>query len=123
MYRTQFFVGTGMQSLLYAHRAVIMNSWHAQLAINLGVLGTAFILFGHIALAFPAYPFLCMDWSAELSLFTHHAWIGGFFIVGSASHWCGGVTGPQALLDSPLELGLHHTGEGSSLRTLVPTDL
>jgi photosystem I P700 chlorophyll a apoprotein A1 len=27
-----------------------------------------------------------MDWAAELSLFTHHAWIGGFFIVGSGSH-------------------------------------
>ena len=40
MYRTQFYVGTGMSSLLLAHRAEIMNSWHAQLAINLGTLGT-----------------------------------------------------------------------------------
>jgi photosystem I P700 chlorophyll a apoprotein A1 len=86
MYRTQFSIGTGIHSLLLAHRAVFMNSWHAQLAINLGVLGTGSILLGHILLAFPAYPFLCMDWAAELSLFTHHAWIGGFFIVGSGSH-------------------------------------
>ncbi len=86
MYRTQFGVGTAMGLLLRAHKATAVNSWHAQLAINLGVLGTASILFGHLLLAVPAYPFLWIDWSAELSLFTHHAWIGGFFIVGSASH-------------------------------------
>ena len=86
MYRTQYSLGTSMSLLLRAHRATAANSWHAQLAINLGVLGTGSILFGHLLLAVPAYPFLWIDWSAELSLFTHHAWIGGFCIVGSASH-------------------------------------
>lgn len=86
MYRTQFNVGTKMDSLLLAHRSAFMNSWHAQLAINLGVLGTGSILLAHLLLAFPAYAFLCMDWSTELSLFTHHAWIGGFFIVGAGAH-------------------------------------
>lgn len=86
MYRTQFYIGSSLSSLLIAHRAEIMNSWHAQLAINLGVLGTGSLLLSHITLAFPAYPFLCTDWSTELSLFTHHAWIGGFFIVGAGAH-------------------------------------
>ena len=31
----------------------------------------------------PAYPYLATDGPAALSLFTHHAWIGGFFIVGT----------------------------------------
>ena len=63
-----------------------MDSWHAQLSINLGILGTASILFAHLGLGLPSYPFLAMDWSTQLSLFTHHAWIGGFLIVGSGSH-------------------------------------
>jgi hypothetical protein len=34
MYRTQFYLGTRLVSLLYAHRAEILNSWHAQLAMH-----------------------------------------------------------------------------------------
>ena len=56
------------------------------LAINLGFLGTASIITGHLLTAFPAYPYLATDGPAALSLFTHHAWIGGFFIVGSGAH-------------------------------------
>jgi len=41
---------------------------------------------GHLLTAFPAYPYLATDGPAALSLFTHHAWIGGFFIVGSGAH-------------------------------------
>ena len=40
----------------------------------------------HILLVLPVYPLLAMDWSTELSLFTHHMWIGGFFIVGAGAH-------------------------------------
>jgi photosystem I P700 chlorophyll a apoprotein A1 len=86
LYRTQFAVGTRLTSILASHRASFTNSWHSQLALNLGILGTTSILTGHLLLAFPAYPFLALDWGAALSLFTHHAWIGGFFIVGSGAH-------------------------------------
>ncbi len=86
MYRTQFGIGMPFAALLAAHETSIMDSWHAQLSINLGVLGTAAILFGHSCLGLPSYPFLALDWSTQLSLFTHHAWIGGFLIVGSGSH-------------------------------------
>jgi hypothetical protein len=51
---------------------------------NLGYLGT--IITGHLLTAYPAYPYLGLDGAAALSLFTHHAWIGGFFIVGSGAH-------------------------------------
>ena len=61
--------------------------WHSYgIAINLGVLGTGSLLLAHIGLAAPAYPFISQDWSTELSVFTHHAWIGGFFIVGASTH-------------------------------------
>lgn len=30
--------------------------------------------------------FLSIDYPTQLSLFTHHMWIGGFCIVGAAAH-------------------------------------
>ncbi|KAK8949380.1 Photosystem I P700 chlorophyll a apoprotein A1 [Platanthera zijinensis] len=32
------------------------------------------------------YPYLAIDYGTQLSLFTHHMWIGGFLIVGAAAH-------------------------------------
>ncbi|MCD9644252.1 hypothetical protein HAX54_032431 [Datura stramonium] len=32
------------------------------------------------------YPYLATDYGTQLSLFTHHMWIGGFLIVGVAAH-------------------------------------
>ncbi|KAF3622457.1 Photosystem I chlorophyll a apoprotein A2 [Capsicum annuum] len=34
----------------------------------------------------PPYPHLATDYSTQLSLFTHHMWIGGFLIVGVTAH-------------------------------------
>ncbi|KAL5146932.1 Photosystem I P700 chlorophyll a apoprotein A1 [Glycine soja] len=34
----------------------------------------------------PPYPYLATDYGTQLSLFTHHMWIGGFLIVGAAAH-------------------------------------
>ncbi|CAN0905384.1 Photosystem I P700 chlorophyll a apoprotein A1 [Linum grandiflorum] len=34
----------------------------------------------------PPYPYLATDYGTQLSLFTHHMWIGGFLIVGVATH-------------------------------------
>lgn len=34
----------------------------------------------------PPYPYLATDYATQLSLFTHHNWIGGFCIVGAAAH-------------------------------------
>ena len=72
--------------LLTSHGAVITSSWHSQLALNLGLLGNASILYAHLGLASPAYPFISQDWSTTVSVFTDHAWIGGFFIVGAGTH-------------------------------------
>ncbi|KAK8956589.1 Photosystem I P700 chlorophyll a apoprotein A1 [Platanthera zijinensis] len=32
------------------------------------------------------YPYLAIDYGTQLSLFTHHMWIGGFLIVGAVAH-------------------------------------
>lgn len=36
--------------------------------------------------AMPPYPYLATDYGTQLSLFTHHTWIGGFCIVGAGAH-------------------------------------
>ncbi|KAI3668408.1 hypothetical protein L1987_88595 [Smallanthus sonchifolius] len=40
----------------------------------------------HHMYAMPPYPYLATDYGTQLSLFTHHMWIGGFLIVGAAAH-------------------------------------
>ena len=34
----------------------------------------------------PPYPYLATDYATQLSIFTHHTWIGGFCIVGAGAH-------------------------------------
>ena len=65
---------------------VLTNSWHAQLSINLAMLGSLSIIVAHHMYAMPPYPFLATDYATVTSLFTHHMWIGGFLIVGAAAH-------------------------------------
>jgi photosystem I P700 chlorophyll a apoprotein A1 len=36
--------------------------------------------------AMPPYPYIATDYPTQLSLFTHHMWIGGFLIVGAGAH-------------------------------------
>jgi photosystem I P700 chlorophyll a apoprotein A1 len=65
---------------------VLTTSWHAQLAINLAMLGSISIIVAHHMYAMPPYPFLATDYATVTSLFTHHVWIGGFLIVGAGAH-------------------------------------
>jgi photosystem I P700 chlorophyll a apoprotein A1 len=86
LYQTQFRIGSPIAGLLSAHRMQFTNSWHAQLSINLAVVGSLSILFAHHGYAMPAYPYIAYDYATQLSLFTHHMWIGGFFITGAGAH-------------------------------------
>ncbi|KAL8267781.1 hypothetical protein R6Q59_001579, partial [Mikania micrantha] len=43
-------------------------------------------LITHHMYAMPPYPYLATDYGTQLSLFTHHMWIGGFLIVAAAAH-------------------------------------
>ena len=50
------------------------------------MLGSLTIVVAHHMYSMPPYPYLATDYGTQLSLFTHHMWIGGFFIVGAAAH-------------------------------------
>jgi len=98
MYRTNFGIGHSIKEILENHKGpltgeghkglyeTLTTSWHAQLAINLALLGSLTIIIAHHMYAMPPYPYLATDYATQLCLFTHHIWIGGFLIVGAGAH-------------------------------------
>ena len=98
MYKTNWFLGHSIKTILEAHKGpftgeghknlyeILTTSWHAQLAINLALFGSLSIIIAHHMYAMPPYPYIAIDYPTQLSLFTHHMWIGGFCIVGGAAH-------------------------------------
>jgi photosystem I P700 chlorophyll a apoprotein A1 len=65
---------------------IFTNSWHCQLSWNLAWMGSLSILVAHHMYSMPPYPYIAIDYPTQLSLFTHHMWIGGFLIVGAGAH-------------------------------------
>jgi photosystem I P700 chlorophyll a apoprotein A1 len=98
MYRTNWGIGHSMKEILVAHKGpftgeghkglyeILTTSWHAQLAINLAMMGSLSIIVAQHMYAMPPYPYIATDYPTQLSLFTHHMWIGGFLIVGAGAH-------------------------------------
>ncbi len=98
MYRTNWGIGHSIREILEnhkgpftgdGHRGLYENmttSWHAQLGTNLAMLGSVTIIVAHHMYAMPPYPYIATDYATQLSIFTHHMWIGAFFIVGGAAH-------------------------------------
>ncbi len=98
MYRTNWGIGHSMKEILENHKGPftgeghkglyenLTTSWHAQLAVNLAMLGSLTIIVAHHMYAMPPYPYIATDYPTQLSLFTHHMWIGGFLIVGAGAH-------------------------------------
>jgi photosystem I P700 chlorophyll a apoprotein A1 len=100
MYRTNWGIGHSIKEILEAHKdpilitgnghkglyEVLTSSWHAQLAVNLAMLGSLSIIVAQHMYAMPAYPYIATDYATQVSLFTHHMWIGGFCICGAAAH-------------------------------------
>jgi photosystem I P700 chlorophyll a apoprotein A1 len=98
MYRTNWGIGHSMKEILEAHKGpltgeghkglyeILTTSWHAQLAINLAMMGSLSIIVAHHMYAMPPYPYIGIDYATQLSLFTHHMWIGGFCICGAGAH-------------------------------------
>jgi len=97
-YRTNWGIGHSIKDILEGHIGpftgeghkglyeILTSSWHAQLGLNLAFLGSLSIIVAHHMYAMPPYPYLAVDYGTQLSLFTHHMWIGGFCIVGGAAH-------------------------------------
>ncbi|MCG9884734.1 MAG: photosystem I core protein PsaA [Cyanobacteria bacterium] len=98
MYRTNWGIGHSMKEILEAHKGpftgkghtglyeILTTSWHAQLAVNLAVLGSLTIVVAQHMYAMPPYPYIATDYATQISLFTHHMWIGAFCIVGAGAH-------------------------------------
>lgn len=98
MYRTNWGIGHSIKEILEGHKGpftgeghknlyeVLTTSWHAQLAINLAMMGSLSIIVAHHMYSMPPYPYIATDYPTQLSLFTHHMWIGGFCIVGAGAH-------------------------------------
>jgi photosystem I P700 chlorophyll a apoprotein A1 len=98
MYRTNWGIGHSMKEILEAHKGpltgqghkglyeILTTSWHAQLAINLAMMGSLSIIVAHHMYAMPPYPYIGIDYPTQLSLFTHHMWIGGFCVTGAGAH-------------------------------------
>jgi len=97
-YRTNWGIGHSMKEILENHKGpftgeghkglyeILTTSWHAQLAINLAMMGSLSIIVAQHMYSMPPYPYLATDYATQLSIFTHHMWIGGFLIVGGAAH-------------------------------------
>jgi photosystem I P700 chlorophyll a apoprotein A1 len=98
MYRTNWGIGHSIKEILESHKGpftgeghnglyeILTTSWHAQLAINLAMIGSLTIIIAHHMYAMPPYPYLATDYATQLCIFTHHMWIGAFCIVGRAAH-------------------------------------
>jgi photosystem I P700 chlorophyll a apoprotein A1 len=98
MYRTNWGIGHSIKEILENHKGPftgdghkglyenLTTSWHAQLAVNLAMLGSVTIIVAHHMYAMPPYPYIGVDYATQLSIFTHHMWIGAFCIVGGAAH-------------------------------------
>ncbi|KAF3886634.1 MULTISPECIES: photosystem I core protein PsaA [Nostocales] len=97
-YRTNWGIGHSIKEILENHKGPftgdghkgiyenLTTSWHAQLSVNLAMLGSLTIIVAHHMYAMPPYPYLAVDYATQLCIFTHHMWIGAFLIVGAAAH-------------------------------------
>jgi hypothetical protein len=50
------------------------------------MVGSLSIIVAQHMYAMNPYPYMGIDYATQISLFTHHMWIGGFFVVGGAAH-------------------------------------
>lgn len=97
-YRTNWGIGHSFKEVLEAHKGpftgqghkgmyeIFTTSWHCQLSWNLAWMGSLSILVAQHMYSMPPYPYIATDYPTQLSLFTHHMWIGGFLIVGAGAH-------------------------------------
>merc|ERR1712187_325862 len=98
IYRTNWKLGHDIRQILEAHWGVLTGeghkglyeilttSWHAHLALNLALLGSITNIVRQHIYSIPPYPYLALDYRTQLSIFTHHIWIGRLCIVGAGSH-------------------------------------
>ncbi len=102
MYRTNYGIGHSMKEIMDSQQGdpllfpapkghqglfeFMAESRHAQLSVNLAMLGSLSIIISHHMYAMPPYPYMAIDYMTVLGCFTHHMWIGALFIVGAGAH-------------------------------------
>jgi len=84
MYRTNWGIGHSMKEILEAHKGpltgeghkglyeILTSSWHAQLAVNLALMGSLSIIVAQHMYAMPAYPYIATDYATQVSLHPSH---------------------------------------------------
>ena len=77
---------TALRVRLRIANVLHLNSWDAQLSMNLAIAASLSIAFAHHIYAIPIYPYCASDYPTVLCLFYHHMWVGGFLIIGAAAH-------------------------------------
>ena len=90
------FISAGIIGFLISKRAsikiesnpliLVLNSWDAQLSMNLGLAASLSYLHSMVDLQVSCYPFLASDYPSMLCIFDHHITITAFLIIGSAAH-------------------------------------
>ncbi|MBW4440555.1 MAG: photosystem I core protein PsaB [Plectolyngbya sp. WJT66-NPBG17] len=104
MYRTNFGIGHSIKDILNAKNFfgktingqgnlphvglydTYNNSLHFQLGIHLAALGTALSVVAQHMYSMPPYAFMAKDFTTQASLYTHHQYLAGFFMVGAFAH-------------------------------------
>ncbi|KAF3624130.1 Photosystem I chlorophyll a apoprotein A1 [Capsicum annuum] len=78
MYKTNWGIGQGLRHILEAHKGpftgqghkglyeILTTSWHAQLSLNLAMLGSLTIVVAHHMYSIPPYPYLATDYDATI---------------------------------------------------------
>jgi len=61
-------------------------TWHGQLSIALLITATFSFIHAHNIYSAAVYPYLACDYASQVSLYTHHMWIGGFLMIGHGAH-------------------------------------
>ncbi|KAG4944794.1 hypothetical protein JHK85_002916 [Glycine max] len=85
MYRTNWGIGHSIKDILEAHKGpftgqghkglyeILTTSWHAQLSINLAMLGSLTIVVAHHMYSMPPYPYLATDYGFHsFGLYIHN---------------------------------------------------
>ena len=66
--------------------AALSPNWNLVLALNLLLLATSSFLYAHSIYSSPVYPYLSFDYLTLTSIYCHHMWIGGLFMIGYGAH-------------------------------------
>ena len=94
MYRTNWGIGHSMKEILEAHKGpltgeghkglyeILITSWHAQLAINLAMMGSLSIIVAHHMYAMPPYPYIATDYP---TFFIYSSYVDWWILC----CWCG----------------------------------